>query len=454
MLALLIAFIAYAGALIGIGLYGYTKARTSLAKNGERTINYWITALSAHAADMSIWLFFGFPGAVYLSGAEECWTIFGLIGGMWATWRFIAPRLRTASERSNSATLTHFLCHTAGDRNGYLTLISSCLLIFFFLFYLAVGFNGIGKILSFAFGLPLWVGVVGSALLVTTYISLGGHLTVALADAFQGIFLLCMIIIVPAVTAWKLGQAGSLHTAALLNDVCATGNISAGVINALSWGLGYVGMPHILSKFMTIDSVKNMRKAQYVGLSFQTIALTASAAIGLLARAYFVTPPASSEHLFLQMVLEQCTPLLAGFILCAMMAATISTLDAQLIVCASVIAHDLMPTRWAKLQGLLMRLSTAVIAATGVWIALVHTSSLHEMVRYAWEGLGSTFGPLVIMSLYAPQRLTTISAVMGILIGGLTAALWPLCAPVLASAPLIPGFCAGLAAMYAWPLPR
>lgn len=454
MIAFLSAFIIYTLVLIGIGIYGYqqTKSTDSFGA-GNRTINYWITALSAHAADMSIWLFFGLPSAIYLTGIEGCWIVIGLLGGMWATWHFIAPRLRTASEATGSSTLTHFLCTTAGDTKGLLTLVSSCLLLFFFLFYIAVCLNGIGQILTIAFGAPYWLGVVLSALVVTLYISLGGYITVALTDAFQAIFLLFMIVIVPIVTAWKLATTNgfAINTGLAQTFTFTKTSLGIGIANALNWGLGYVGMPHILTKFMSIDSVKNIKKAQYVGLSFQAITLGAAMAIGILAHFYFLVPPASKEQLFSQMVIEQFAPLLAGLILCAVMAATISTLDAQLIVCASVIARDLLKTKTAQAEQTITRWSTALIATIAAIMALTSASSIHEIVQYAWSGLGSTFGPLVVMSLYAPHRLTSTKAMAGIIVGGCTAALWPYYGPFLSGEPLIPGFCSGLLVMYGLP---
>jgi sodium/proline symporter len=450
MLAFLISFALYFSILIGVGLYGYKKnAQSSATGSPQRTINYWITALSAHAADMSIWLFFGLPGAIYFNGVTECWTVLGLIGGMWATWHFVAPKLRVASEKTKSTTLTHFLCTTADDTQGYLTIVSSCLLLFFFLFYIAVGFSGIGTILAFTFNIPHWLGIMASACFVTAYVSLGGYATVAFIDAFQGFFLSLMIILIPLITAWKLAATGALSwTNLTLSAPLASIPYTSGIATACNWGLGYIGMPSILTKFMSIDSVKNMKKAQYVGLSFQAIALTAAMAVGLLARLYFITPPASSQQLFLRLVVEQCMPLVAGFVLCALLAATISTLDSQLIVCASVLSHDIFKSSGSRHEKLITRLGITAITGLAACIALSSTSTLHEIVRYAWSGLGCTFGPLVLMSLYAPQRLTTTGALAGILLGGGSAALWPYYGPFLTSAPLVPGFSIGLISMY------
>lgn len=449
MILLVTAFSIYLAALVGIGLYSYQRAASS--KDfllGGRGISYWVTAISAHASDMSSWLFFGFPTAIYVGGLTQCWAAVGLLLGMWATWHFIAPRLRVQTEKSRSMTLTHFLAHSTDDKSGWVALTSSALLIFFFVFYIAAGLKGIGTVISFAFGIPFLTGVVCSALVVMAYTMLGGYVAVALTDTFQGIFLLAMLMLVPIVTAYNMPSAklfGSFSpsTISFLPDF-SFASISAAFITALSWGLGYVGMPHILTKFMSIDSVKNMKKAQTVGLSWQFLALSSSAAIGVLARSYFVHVPAKAEHVFMNMVMEQFTPLLAGFVLCAILAATISTLDSQLIVCATVMVKDVYTPRSQKAHVFFTRVSIALLTALGTYIALSDAHSLHEIVRYAWAGLGSTFGPLVVMSLYRPKRITSRRALLAMLVGGVIAALWPHYSPFYPDAALIPGFASGI----------
>lgn len=449
MIFLVTAFAIYLATLVGIGLYSYRRTASSQEfLLGGRHINYWVTAISAHASDMSSWLFFGFPAAVYVGGLTQCWAAIGLWVGMWATWHFIAPQLRVETEKSKSMTLTHFLAHSTGDKSGMVSLASAALLVFFFVFYIAAGLKGIGTVLSFSFGINAVPGVICSALVVMLYTVLGGYAAVALTDAFQGIFLLFMIVLVPLTTTYnlsatKLSAALTPSNFALLPDF-STVSITAAVVTALSWGLGYVGMPHVLTKFMSIDSVKNMKKAQAVGMSWQFLALGSSAAIGILARSYFAHVPAQAEHIFMNMVMEQFTPLLAGFVLCAILAATISTLDSQLIVCASVITKDVYTPRKQSMQVLFTRICIAALTLLGTAIALSDTHSLHEIVRYAWAGLGSTFGPLVVMSLYRRHRLSPRRALLAMLVGGTVAAVWPYYSPVHQEAALIPGFFSGL----------
>lgn len=442
-----IAFALYGLMLVGAGLYGASRVKTSSDfLIGSRGLNYWITALSAHASDMGAWLFFGLPAAVYANGLSDAAIALGLIGGMWLTWQYIAPRLRTQSEASNSMTLTHFLAHAAKAKGHALIVTSSLLLVFFFVFYLAAGLKGVGNVLHFAFGIEYLTGVLLTAACVMLYTMIGGYVAVAFTDAFQAVFLLTMIILVPIVTWWHL-PAGSLTFAI---PTITPQTMGATLSTALTWGLGYFGMPHVLTKFMSIDSVDNVKKAQRVGLVWQALALGSAVSIGLLARHYFVTAPASGEQLFMQLVTQQFTPLLAGLILCAILAATISTLDAQLIVCATIITRDVYQPRNSVAQVRLTRTCIALLTGIAVVIASQEAQSIHEIVRYAWAGLGATLGPLVLMSLFARRHLHQRGALLGMVVGGLTAALWPHYGAFMIDAPLVPAFIAGLATMIAF----
>ena len=174
-------------------------------------MSFLVTALSTHASDMSSWLFFGLPAAVYTYGLTECWAPFGLIVGMWGTWQFIAPRLRIASEKSGSVTLTHFLAHSARTKNSSLIVFSSLLIVFFFLFYLAAGLKSIGMVFELAFGVNYLFGVCIGAFIVMAYTILGGYMAVAVTDAFQGAFLLIMLILVPIVTGYNISLEQVIH---------------------------------------------------------------------------------------------------------------------------------------------------------------------------------------------------------------------------------------------------
>lgn len=442
--ALSLAFALYALLLFSIGFYGYRQLRSSADfMLGSRRINYWVTAISAQASDMSSWLFFAFPAAIYTNGLVEGWAAVGLIIGCWATWHFVAPQLRIKTEKTNSNTLAHFLTATSGDQSGIVALIAASAALFFFVFYIASGLQGIGMLLHATFGVSPTIAIVVSALAIMAYTMLGGYVAIALTDAFQGIFLLVMILLVPLVVWLKL----PLETVPSLSALPALQATTVGhaILIAINWGIGYCGMPHVLSKFMGLDEVKNMKKAQYIGLSWQILALGAAAAIGILGRIVYAGKELGTTPLFTSLVMSHFSPFFAGLVLCAILAASISTLDSQLMVSATILTQDICNPHGARRQMLVTRLSIVLLTILGIWIALTSSKTLYDIVNYAWSGLGSTFGPVVLASLYV-RSLTPAGVVAGMLSGATGAALSPYLGSMFAGIPMIPGFTCGLVA--------
>ena len=205
--SLFLAFTLYIMTLLGIGAFAALYNRSSGDFHlGGRKINYWVTAISAHASDMSSWLFLAFPFSVYSLGLIQCWIPLGLFLGMWANWKLIAPRLRARSEELGSETIPDFLSKSVKDNLGVIKLISCAFCIFFFLFYIASGLKGIGFLLNNLFQIPLSSGIFLSAFVIILYISLGGFFAISFVGAFQGIFLLAMLLLVPIAMKVNLGE--------------------------------------------------------------------------------------------------------------------------------------------------------------------------------------------------------------------------------------------------------
>ena len=442
--SLLLAFFLYVIVLLIIGGIASLSSRSNQDFHlGGRRINYWITAISAHASDMSSWLFMAFPFSVYAFGWVRCWVPIGLVLGMAANWHFIAPRLRARSEELNSETIPDFLSKSTQDKSGLIRFISCVFCIFFFLFYIASGLKGIGFLMNHLFGFPLVVGVLLSAFVIMIYITLGGFFAISVVGAFQGLFLLAMILLIPfamkSATSLSWGKIFSSASHYFSEDPRTTSFFTLdGIALALSWGLGYFGLPHVLIKFMGIDSVKNVKKSKYVGLVWQVLALGTSLAIGVIAKAYFAGELLAEDALFIRIVTEVFSPLLAGFVFCAMLAATISTVDSQIMVSATSVAKDVLRLEGKK-SVYATRLSILVITLVAAGIASFGSGSIDELVRYAWDGQGSSFGPLVIASLYF-KPVEAKQAAIGMLLGGILSMLWPLSSLPFAAYPMVPAF--------------
>lgn len=453
MTSLILAFIAYFIILLGFGLYFHKKQETSADFiMGNRSLSFWLVALSAHASDMSAWLFMAFPMYLFVLGLPHIWIGFGLVLGMLLNWHFVAPKLRSMTEGYNSYTLSSFFEKRYGDVSGGIRIFSAIVMTIFLTHYLAAGFTAMGNLLESLFGLNYVVGISIAVFVVVIYTSVGGFTTVAWVDLFQALFLLAIIIIVPTHAFLKTDGFSAITSNAQKLSIPLTWvpddleSFIILLITALGWGLGYFGMPHIITKFMGIKDVKEMYKSKWLGMTWQVIALSAAAFVGIVGIAFFPDSLDKPEMVFVEMVKNLYTPFIVGFILCAILAANLSTMDSQILVCASIISEDIFKkiTRFSRDSTLLWvsRVSVMIISLIALGLALNKSSTIADTVLYSWSGLGSAFGPLVLMSLYS-KNTNRYGALAGIIVGALTVMVWPTLNPYVtryALSPMIPGF--------------
>lgn len=429
---------------------------------GNRSLNFWLVALSAHASDMSAWLFMAFPMTIFVLGVPHFWVAIGLLIGMFLNWHFIAPKLRSMTEQYDSLTLPTFFERRFNDHSGTLRLIGAISMLIFLCHYLSGGLIAMGYLLELLFGINYYISLTIAVLVVVIYTFVGGFTTVAWTDLFQALFLLAVIIFVPLAALAKIGGFGAIEQAAAKQQISlsllpsSAGDSGFTIfLLALGWGLGYFGMPHILTKFMGIKDVNEMYKSKWIGMSWQLLALTAAAFVGLVGIAYFPEGLAKPEMVFVEMVNSLFHPFIAGFILCAVIAANMSTMDSQILVCGSIISEDLYkhffkkePTD--KIILWVSKISVLAVSMLSLFLAFAKSSTLADTVKYSWSGLGSAFGPLVLMSLYS-DKVNRFGAIAGIITGTVVVLVWPLLNPLVSVYeiyPMIPGFFMSLLMIY------
>lgn len=461
---ILLPFIAYYTILLAIGVISHHRQRTAADFIvGGRSLNFWVTALSAHASDMSSWLFMAFPATIYIGGLSQSWIAVGLLGGMLCNWTLVSKRLRTLTEKYHSYTLSTFFEKRFHDETRSVRVITAIMAVFFLTCYVSAGLIAMGGIFESVFGINFYLGLSIASAVMLVYTFLGGFITVAWTDLFQAIFLLAMILLVPTLAYQSLphGYEDIIETALARNislefipDLSLL-SITSIVFLVFSWGLGYFGQPHIITKFMGINDPENLKKSKYVGMTWQLIALSAAASIGLVGIAFFKQPVANPEYIFVEMVKILLHPIVAGFVLCGVLAASMSTMDSQILVSASVISEDLYkvfikPNASEKELLIVTRIAVVIVSVLSLYLALKRNSTIQEAVLYAWSGLGCAFGPLVLMSLYS-RHTNKYGAIAGIIVGGLIAGTWDMIQPQffpITIPAMIPGFFLSLASIY------
>ncbi|PAV30982.1 sodium/proline symporter [Virgibacillus profundi] len=461
----LITFAAYLIVMIVIGIITYRMTNTlSDYVLGGRKLNSWVTAFSASASDFSGWLLIGLPGAAYAAGLGQwsLWIAVGLAIGAVINWQYVAKRLRIYTEYTNdSITLPQFFENRFRDKSHLLRVISALFILAFFLFYTASGLVAGAKLFQGTFEIDYHMALIIGAIIIVAYTFLGGFLAVSYTDFIQAALMSAALLFTSVYGLIKIGGFGELFnqlgsiSPSLVDGFAATsydqaslwepaGAIGAiGIISALAWGLGYFGQPHILVRFMAIRSHKEVRKARLINVALGlVIPLYGALIVGMLGIVTFDQPLADSEQVFIQLVQFVYDPWVAGFLLAAVLAAIMSTVDSQLLVSSSALSEDFYRRYFRKQASdkelvWVGRVSVLLIALIAVMIAWNETSSVLDLVSYAWAGFGATFGPPILFSLF--WRKTSRNGLLaGIIVGGVTIFLWPLTGSALYE--MVPGF--------------
>lgn len=418
---------------------------------GGRGLSGWVAALSAQASDMSGWLLMGLPGAVYALGTGEAWIAIGLFLGTVFNWIVISGRLRSYTIRANnSLTLPEFFENRFEDKKRILLLISSIVIAVFFLVYTASALAAGGKLFTTVFGIEYRVALVVGAFVILVYTFMGGFMAVCVTDFIQGMLMLVGLLVVPIIA---YGIVGSDITSLIEQSGVAGGSGSflnifedngepltfVQILSQLAWGLGYMGMPHILVRFMAVKDKKELKKSRVIAIVWVALSLGMAVLIGIIGRAYMyptilgTAGADTAENVFIQMILKLFTEefglaFIGGLFLCGILAAIMSTADSQLLVTASAVSQDIFKGIIKKDASdktifRISRWTVVIVALLAVLIAWDPNSSIMGLVSNAWAGLGSAFGPIVLLSLFW-KRTNLPGAIAGIVSGGLTVIIW------------------------------
>ena len=440
MIAKIAAFVIYLGIMIYVGLKNASKNNSSADFFlGGRKVGPWVTALSAEASDSSAWLLMGLPGLCYLGGVQESiWTAVGLIVGTYLSWLFVAKPLRKCSITfGDSITIPEFLSNRFKDKSHILSIVSVIFIVLFFTIYTASGFVACAKLFNSVFGLNYHAGLAIGLVVILCYTITGGYTAVCTTDFLQGSLIFIAFIISTLVVVFSIGGVGdSINVFKNFQELAGT-ELKAfdgmGIISALAWGLGYFGMPHIIVRFMGIRSNSEVGKARRIGIIWMIISYIGAILIGTLGTVYLkkfgiTLDSVSAETVFSETMKNMYPAFIAGIFLCAILAASMSTADSQLLAASSAVSQDIFKglikkNAEEKEVMIISRFTVFLIALIALLLSLNPKSSIFNLVSFAWSGFGGTFGPLILLSLYW-KRTTAPGAIAGLICGGITDVVW------------------------------
>jgi len=452
----LISIVLYMAAVVLIGVFCSKRANKSTDDYflGGRTLGPWVSAMSAEASDMSGWLLMGLPGLAYFSGlADAGWTAIGLALGTYLNWLIVSRRLRRYSERVGAITIPDYFSNRFHEKKPVLMVIASLLIIVFFTPYAGSCLMACGKLFSQLFGASYELMVVVAALFVLAYTFLGGFLGESWSDFMQAIVMVTALVLVLGIGIFQAGGIGAVIENSknipgfwsLMTSASPTAEVVDGAVvfnapsniagitiaSGLAWGLGYFGMPQVLLRFMAIRSEKELTLSRRVAQIWVMISLFAAIAIGIVGRVLYPAQyldNASSENIFILMSTNMLPALLAGLVCAGILAASISSSDSYLLISASALTKNIY-------QGILrkkasdkevMWVTRGILVAITLFAMLVATGGnqvIFTIVDFAWAGLGATFGPLMLFSLFW-KKTTYPAAIAGMVTGGVTVIVW------------------------------
>ena len=472
-------FIAYFVFMVAIGLYFFSKSKGAGEKDyflGGRNMGAWVSALSAGASDMSAWVLMGLPASIYLSGMGQTWIAIGLGIGYAVSWIFMAPRLRRFSiAAGDSITIPQYLTNRFLSKNKSLQILSAIIFLVAYTIYAASSIKACGTLFNTVMDIDPTVAMYIAAFIIVAYTFLGGFSAVCWTDFFQGLLMMAALMLVPIVVYFghsELLDPTALETVYEYTDA-ATGAVTqcafgGGIFNAswqdivsgLGWGLGYFGMPHILVRFMSIEKPSMIKKSSIVAIIWVVISLFSAVMIAYFGRMIMgeeLLTHGNQKLVFIAMSRKFFPAGICGLLLAAIIAASISTADSQLLVASSSFTADLYKPFFRKgaseketlLVGRVLVLVLSLIAFAIANSKGSGAQAIMDMVENAWGAFGSSFGPTILLSLFW-KRFNYKGAVAGVVSGFVVDLGWLLSGLTASTGvyEIVPGFIVSFLAAY------
>ena len=449
----LIVFVVYFIFMLGIGLFFFLRSKGGGEKDyflGGRQMGPWVSALSAGASDMSAWVLMGLPASIYAAGIGQAWIAIGLAIGYMVSWTVQAPRLRRFSIVANdSITIPQYLTNRFLSKSKALQLICATIFLIAYTIYAASSVKACGTLFNTVMGIDATIAMYIAAVIIIGYTFLGGFSAVCWTDFFQGLLMLAALLLAPLFALGMIQSGQAAGTGVTLPD--NYWNLFTNwkdIVSGLGWGLGYFGMPHIIVRFMSVRSDKDLKKSAKIGIVWNVLIVFFSVASGCIGH-LLLGEISDSSTVFIQMVRAMFPAVISGILLSAILAASMSTADSQLLASASAFASDVYKPviRKDKASDKEMlwagRFVVLIIAVIAVLIASnPNSGTIMGLVENAWGVFGAAFGPALLLSLFW-KRFTFEGAVAGILTGAIVDICWLAFLSSIGIYEIIPGFIAG-----------
>ncbi len=403
-----------------------------------KKLPFWVVAFSTNATGESGWLLLGLTGMGYAVGAKAYWVVVGEVTGVALAWLFVARRLKRISDETNSITVSDVLAARFKDNWHLIRGIAVFIILSMVTVYIAAQMIATGKAVSSFTEFGYDTGIYVGAAIIIAYTFVGGYKAVSYTDVMQGVLMLVGLISVPLVAIYAAGGWDSISSnlnaqdPALLDFFSFTNDGIAGwiaIISFLAIGLPFLGVPQLLVRFMSARNDNELKKARWVSVVVMACYGIGAVTAGIAGRALFPGLE-DSETIFPVLSTAFFPPVITGVLLVIVLSAIMSTADSLLLLASSAVVRDTMQQILGSQKSdqrlaIYGKIATLVIGVVGVTLAFQVEALIFWFVLFAWSGLGSAFGPVVLCLLYY-KKTTGAGVAAGMLAGFLTSIIWVL----------------------------
>ncbi|WP_036484757.1 sodium/proline symporter [Myxosarcina sp. GI1] len=426
-----LSFILFLLLFVGVGIYSASQKQNNTTDYllASRSVNPWLTGLSAFATAHSGGMFISTIGWTYQVGISSVWLLVGWFLGDYLAWFFVHKPLRISSEATGSETIGAFLGQNNQDRS--IPIISALVTIAFLGAYAAAQLLAGSKALYAVFGWNYSWGIFLGAVIVVSYCFSGGIRASIWTDAVQSVLMVfaMMMLLFVAISACG-GITGMWQQLAAIDPTLVNPippNLKFGfALFMLSWlaaGVGVVGQPHIMVRAMVLDNAENIGITRNIYAVSYVVFSTAAVLVGLSARVLLpgLIDGGDPELALPQMATELLPALLVGVILAGIFSAVISTADSQILSCSAALTQDLFPKMSGSYK--LVKVGTLIVTAIIVAIALTSNKNMFALGVFAWSALACGLAPLLMLRVWQFSVNSVVGVTM-MVVGIATAAIW------------------------------
>jgi sodium/proline symporter len=434
---IVIVLVVYLLVLLAIGLWGGRESKTvSGYYVAGKKLPSWVIAFSSNSTGESAWLLLGLTGMGYAVGAHAFWIILGEVLGIALAWTFVARPFKAYTDRFDSITVPDYLEDRFRDKAHVIRWVSAVIILSMVTAYTAAQLTASGKAFGSFLGTSYAAGVLIGAAVILYYTTVGGFKAVAYSDLLQGVLMLACLVILPVVAIPAAGGwtevMGALHAEdpALLKPMGAFGLTLPGIISALGFmgiGLAFLGAPQLLTRFISARDQKQIVEGGFIAV-LCVVGFDVGAVFSGMAGLVLFPGLLDPETVLPEMSASLFSALFTGIFLVVVLAAIMSTVDSLLILASSAVVRDIaqkvFQPQWSERRlSLYGKLTTVVIGAGALAMALAEVRMVFWFVLFAWSGLASAFTPVVLCSLFW-KGTTRAGAIAGMMGGFVTTVAW------------------------------